>query len=389
MSAAGIIAHCLTPSGPPPVVSSLWWTAGDGIVQKVQDGSAWAHSYVLPGDDVGQVIVADNTRQRVFFPSQSGVYVFENFNSVDPIPAPTLVTVPWLGTYGSWVYNNAIRLDPASGQLFLANGAGDSVSIIGTDNSVNTITGFDNVFYIWALGSGKFSVLDDFGTRVEVWGPSNSYASALVSQLSPASTLITSSAYDPATDLVICYLESDQGGLWTVNASTGTTGLVEIDGHYGSVMFRDQYSGNVVLSQTGDLGKLWVYNPNTGGLVSSINYSGERPGWTLSGQPLDLQTIDDTLAVLQRWDNGPDLVMVLHLCSISTGAVLSSYTVPGVQPGNSSNIGVSYEDGTFAVTHAGDFKLFVVYYDSPYTVGEVFEDDVGSTTVAHTFTPDS
>jgi hypothetical protein len=387
MTSAGIIAHRLHPnSGPPAGTDLLYWTAGNSVVQKLDGNGNWASSYNT-GLNVRQGIFTDKTRNRVFVGVTSGVLVFEDYTIEGAIPAPTSVAFTNIGNSNSWTWNNAARLDPATGQAFFATGANDTVCIVNTDNSLTTVSGFDNVFYVWALGSGKFCVVDDFGVNLEVWGPSNGYASALVEEGSPDGATIGSTAYDSATNTMICYLQSDEGGLWLVNPNDGTSSMVDIDGHYGGIMYWAQDQGYVVINQTGQNGKIWVYEPYSGELVSTTDFTGEVVG-TPSATIIDIKHIDNVLCTMINWTISGSQRAVMHLSDINTGAILGTYAVPTTTPGLPSKLGAAGGDYyTFTASHGQADKLYYFNAFDPYATGSEFQDTTGSTPVDYVYAP--
>lgn len=381
MSAAGIIAHCLsTPPEPPAGTALVWWSAGDGIVQKVQDNSNFASSYSIGGSSVRQGITIDTARNRVFVPTDGTLYIFEGNNAVDPIGVPDEVVIPNIGNQSSQTWNNAISLDAASGQLFLANGSNDSVTIIDSDNSVTTVSGIDQAFYIRAMGSGKFCCISNLETLV-VYGPSNAYAAPLISKATPDGAFMSALAYNASSDTIICQLEDEDGGIWKVNGTTGTDTQVSLGGRTGNIMYRVSSTGNLVINDEAvGNGELFVYT-DTGSLVCSIDFSGEIAG-TLSGAPQDMAHIGNVLCVLQRWTVTGDGKAALHLCNLTTGAILATYELPEISPGLCSKVGVDDIAEVFVATGAGDDLLYAICSFAPYDTYTPFLDDLGSTEVA-------
>jgi hypothetical protein len=387
MSAAGIIAHRLYPrTGPTALV---WWAAGDGNVQKVANDGSYAEWYDLGGASVRQAITTDVSRNRVFVPTNAGLYIFEDATVSGVIPVPDVVALSNMGNFTAWTWINAISLDNATGQLFLAGASQDNVTIVNPDNTRTVVTGIDQAFYVTALGSGRFSVVKDFNTAIGIYGPANNYAAPLFDIASPGSATIQSTAYDPVNKVLYVYFDTDEGGLWSIDTDTGTTGFVDIDNHYGFILYRVSSTGHIILDQSGDLGKLWVYNPSSSALITTIDYSGAQPGSTLSGSLLDMKHINDTLCVLQRWSLGGNTYVVRHLISLTTGAVLASDPIYGNNPGGPYVIGADPLSEQFAVAHSGNFKLYTINSFAPYDTGELFLADTGANTVAYTYSPET
>lgn len=386
MSAAGIIAHCLAASAPPVPTVLVWWTAGDEIVQKVRFDQGFMKQYLLPSGDVRQPITVDVPRNRVFVPTNDGVYVFEDTTADGDIPAPTLVAVPNIGNQNAWTWNNAISLDQATGQLFLANGSNDSVSIIDTDNSVTTVSGIDlDAFMIKALGSGKFTVANGSFTT-QIWGPSNSYAAPLVDEFLFTAEIGTT-VYDPDNDRLITYLAADVGGLRFIDVDTGNVTYEEIDNHYGYFMHRLD-NGNVVINQTGDNGKLWVFNPSGGVEVAAVDYSATVPGGT-PGIITDIKSMGTVVTVLHRWNIAAVDHMVAHVFDASTGTVLATHILGTTGSGLPYSLGVDPTNEEFAYAHAATDLIYLMWQGDPSDLYDLTTFDVGGNAVAASYLPES
>lgn len=294
MSSAGIIAHRLHPST--PVYGPVLFTHGSGVVQKFDIEGV----DVTEDNSVG--ITHRNSRShlstgRVFIPQTNGVSVYESGAVTDPIAAPTFISFTQTMLQTS-PYQSAIDQD--TGTFAIVGGNTDKVLLIFDDNSTQEII-FGNVdpHMICSIGSGKFAVWCLGDGMVYVYGPSNDYATPLVTSGSAVWIVLAMTA-DVAGGRV--FLSSDDSDdIKNMDVSTGTISAISTGDRSGYRLCYNADLDYLVMDNQDDVadrGKVFVISPDTG-IVTTIDLSTYySPDTIHSSGMLDMALLDDKVVCM-------------------------------------------------------------------------------------------
>lgn len=389
MSAAGIIAHCLATAAPPVETALVWWSAGDGTVQKVRDDGGYAREYLTSGADIQQRLIVDHERNRVFVPTQVGTYIFEGATANGDIPEPVLIENPSGNiTVGGAAYYYMVDLDQTTGQAFIAWGPWEEVGIINTDNSVTIVDIGGNAYIVHALGAGRFSIFKD-ANELQVWGPSNAYAAPELTYTEPDTAVDQVWDADTRTLITGVDLDSSPNGLLRlINADTFAMGTVPTVGNVSPLgLYFVSDTGHVVYHGSGTLGVLYVQDPIAGTHISTIDYTAEIAG-TLSGTPINCANIGPVLCILQRYTIAAATRVAMIVADTTTGTVIGSRLLPeAAATGLPYLVGADYEFGWFGVQHAATDKIYQISTDGTVYTGP-WTYDTGPQIVAASYLPD-